>query len=554
MLKSNARLDDTVLFDKTISDIINIIVCYDMGWSKRGNGRSFDSLNGYAAIIGFFSGKILDYETRNRKCRSCDQNLDQNKENICCHDCRKNCNTSAGAMEADVGSSLINNSSVLKAMNMKVVSVVGDEDSKLMKKVQENSNDKIFKLCDLNHLKKNFSKEIYKIAPRHKELKSKGVIDHIKKCFSYAQSQNKNNAEQLKVELMNITDHLFNKHENCSSWCKKKIHQIVLTDQSLYDDLLEIFTKYANNAEKFSVAASTQGNEAFHGIVARKLPKNKCLSTSEAADYRVASAVLAKNDGEKAVATITKNKLLLSPGTLTKKYSNVADKKRGRNSLKSKSKSSKIQRNILKEIRNQSRKFHSLEEGVTYESNIGFNLDDKKMEEFNLQKFESELNIQKSLWNKDFDIFYFDLETSSLTANCDILQIALKSGDRIFFTYITPTKQIDPYASKVTGLTVNFNGELLLNNVPVNTMPIKSALKAMYKFLKKCGKKCLLVAHNAKFDVPRFLKAVIKCNLGNSFKKVLYGFSDSLKIKKKKNFQKEKGLENLSWQHYLNSY
>lgn len=40
-------------FDKTISNIVNVIVSYDMGWSKRGNGRSYDSLNGYGAIIGF---------------------------------------------------------------------------------------------------------------------------------------------------------------------------------------------------------------------------------------------------------------------------------------------------------------------------------------------------------------------------------------------------------------------------------------------------------------------------------------------------------------------
>lgn len=40
-------------FDKSLGALVNIIVSYDMGWSKRGNGRSYDSLNGYGAIIGF---------------------------------------------------------------------------------------------------------------------------------------------------------------------------------------------------------------------------------------------------------------------------------------------------------------------------------------------------------------------------------------------------------------------------------------------------------------------------------------------------------------------
>jgi len=50
-------------FNAACGSIINIIVSYDMGWSKRGNGRSYDSLNGYAAIIGFLSNKVLDYTT-----------------------------------------------------------------------------------------------------------------------------------------------------------------------------------------------------------------------------------------------------------------------------------------------------------------------------------------------------------------------------------------------------------------------------------------------------------------------------------------------------------
>jgi len=52
---------NTKNFDIALGEIISIIVSYDMGWSKRGNGRSYDSLNGYATIIGFLSGKILDF-------------------------------------------------------------------------------------------------------------------------------------------------------------------------------------------------------------------------------------------------------------------------------------------------------------------------------------------------------------------------------------------------------------------------------------------------------------------------------------------------------------
>ena len=50
--------------------------------------------------------------------------------------------------------------------------------------------------------------------------------------------------------------------------------------------LVQLFTKYAANASKFSVAASSQANESFNNIVANKAPKNKCLSRSETCDFR----------------------------------------------------------------------------------------------------------------------------------------------------------------------------------------------------------------------------------------------------------------------------
>ncbi|KAK0169275.1 hypothetical protein PV327_011670, partial [Microctonus hyperodae] len=48
----------------TPEDIVRIFVSYDIRWSKRGNGKQYDSLNGYGAIIGYFSGKVLDLATQ----------------------------------------------------------------------------------------------------------------------------------------------------------------------------------------------------------------------------------------------------------------------------------------------------------------------------------------------------------------------------------------------------------------------------------------------------------------------------------------------------------
>lgn len=145
-------------FDKTLGEIINIIVSFDTGWSKRGNGRSYDSLNGYSTIIGILSGKILDYATRNRKCKMCD--LGHAKDD---HDCRLNYEGSAKAMEADAGVQLVNHSKILQECGLQVRVIIGDEDSSIIAAVRKDKPDTNFhKLADKNHLTKNFSNELYK--------------------------------------------------------------------------------------------------------------------------------------------------------------------------------------------------------------------------------------------------------------------------------------------------------------------------------------------------------------------------------------------------------
>ncbi|KAK0174331.1 hypothetical protein PV327_010115 [Microctonus hyperodae] len=97
---------DTSKFDTAAGEIINIIISYNIGWSKRENGHSYDSLNGYGTIIGFLSGKILDSATRNQKCRLCD--LGHTNDT---HKCRKN----FAVVASSQGNESLNNIMVHKA-------------------------------------------------------------------------------------------------------------------------------------------------------------------------------------------------------------------------------------------------------------------------------------------------------------------------------------------------------------------------------------------------------------------------------------------------------
>lgn len=314
------------IFDSSIGEIINIVVSYDMGWSK--NGRSYDSLNGYGCIIGFLSGKILDYATRNRKCKRCSSGHLKTD-----HDCRENFHGSAKAMEPNVGAALVNDSKILKSTGLNVRVVIGDEDSSTIASVRRGTVDKIFKLSDKNHLQKSFKSDLYKLKPNFKELARKNTIPHLNKCFNYAISQNKCQSSKLASILKSIPDHFFNNHENCGDWCKRgafndtSSQKVILKDPELYTHLYNLFDKYANNAHKIAFAASSQANESFNNIMAHKAPKSNCYSMSESSDYRYASAVCRKNDGESHLLDVYKI-LSLSPGKNTALYASRQNKKR----------------------------------------------------------------------------------------------------------------------------------------------------------------------------------------------------------------------------------
>lgn len=522
-------------FDNTLGNIINIIVSYDMGWSKRGNGKSYDSLNGYGAIIGFLSGKVLDFATRNRKCNLCDKGRAQKD-----YDCRLNFRGSAKAMEADVGAQLVNDSKILEEIGLRPRVVTGDDDSTLVPAIERTKrhHGKVFKLSDNNHLKRRFRSDLYNIKPQFREMRKPEVIPHLRKCFNFAVAQNKGNSEELAATLRSIPDHVFNQHESCGTWCTRSkdslCQTILLKDKQLQDALKTIFSKYAANSSKFSVAASSQGNECLNGIMSRVASKNICYSKSEAADVRFAAAVSIKNDGQSFVPLLTK-KLTSSPGKHTHSFAAKLDQKRARRAANAKLQSTKSRRNLLRKMRENLRRKTELKEGVQYQPNCGY---EQTLEYYGINDNEN-LAEETSVTADSCKIVYFDLESSGLSRYSDILQIAAKSGNHTFSTYIDPTQQITPEASKLTGLE-NRNGELFLHNMKVPSIPLKDALQSFLEFLDSSPKLCLLVAHNARFDVMLLLQAMKKTSMITNFKPAIAGFSDTYNIFRKK-FPSRKG-------------
>ncbi|XP_051157864.1 uncharacterized protein LOC127279510 [Leptopilina boulardi] len=498
---NNNNNNNTKTFNKCLGNVVNVIVSFDMGWSKRGNGRSYDSLNGYDAIIGFFTGKILDYRTRNRKCRKCDLG-----HSVSDHDCRKNYHGSAKAMEADVGEELINRSNILKRKNLNVKVVIGDEDSTTMAAVN-NAN-----------LKNNVSKKVYKLAD----------MNHCKQ-----------NAVNLASAVRSIPDHLINRHQNCGAWCRTKnkkksgvsTQKFVITDERLHSELQTIFNVYADNASKYCVPASSQANESLNSIISHQLPKNKSYSTTNSADFRVASAIAVKNEGNSYLADV-RTRLGLPKGEHCEKYCKELDNTRAKQSVKSKTYEFKKRRLELTENRVNLRKKLESQEGITYEKNIAFENNSQLM-------CLSPLSENSALAVENCQIIFFDLETSGRRKTSDILQIAAKVDDKTFSVFIQPTQPIDEEASKVNGFE-NVGNVLYLKGNECITISMIDALLAFYEFFSKNSKGCILTAHNASFDVSFLIREIQKYSLAQEFQKIIYGFCDSLHLFRKK-FPSRKG-------------
>lgn len=182
---------------------------YDMGWSTRGTGRDYDSLNGFGSIVGHFSHQILDYSTCNRKCKKCDVGHSPFD-----HDCRLNFKGSAKAMEAHVANKLVNESAILQLKNVQVGVLIGDDDSSAIAACRAGASHCIAKLSDVNHTSKGVKKQLYNIEKNHKELTREG-ISYLHRCFTYAMAQNRGNSASMAEAIRCIPYHAFNQHNKC---------------------------------------------------------------------------------------------------------------------------------------------------------------------------------------------------------------------------------------------------------------------------------------------------------------------------------------------------
>lgn len=184
-----------------------------MGWFTRVTGRTYDSLSGTGAFIGYFSKKVIAYIVLNRKCKMCDAGL-----SIDSHDCRLDFVGSAKAMEPRAAVLLTKDNPILNACNLEVGIIIADNDSSSICAVRSVSKHEVVKQADKNHTSKGVVNELYKILKSHNELTA-NAISYLQMNFNYCVSQNQGDSLAMAKAIENIPLLCFNIHNDCGKWC-----------------------------------------------------------------------------------------------------------------------------------------------------------------------------------------------------------------------------------------------------------------------------------------------------------------------------------------------
>ena len=215
-----------------------------------------NSRSGFGSIIR--KNKVLSYATRNIGRRFCA--VTKHGKKVKKYGCRKTWIKSSKAMEPDVAVECLKD---VIYSGLDPGTIAGDDDSASISKFRKEVKACLEKQCDYGHLKKNVFKKLEEIGSKRKQMLQK-VLEHFKRCFTYALAQNKGNSKNVKAAVLSsIVPQSYGDHEKCGKWCgfikspstykhKYLLYGKDLTDPSLRKDLDKFFFQLAKCGEKLA--------------------------------------------------------------------------------------------------------------------------------------------------------------------------------------------------------------------------------------------------------------------------------------------------------------
>ncbi|CAG9820787.1 unnamed protein product [Phaedon cochleariae] len=254
-------------------------------------------------IIGAETKKPLFLGIRNKFCSLCSyyekHELPQKK-----HECALNFNGPSTAMEQDIivegfSKSIEQHGVIFKYM-------IGDGDSSVYARIVERVayGRQVIKIECANHMTRCVSDKLHKISTNtvyplaaRKLLTSKGTegisrLGRLVKGVRTAVKTNLNQPNSLRQELRNAPYHIFGRHENCSSFCKRKESKeddlTLQLDQKFFIEIKKIIEPMINMADRLSYNQTTNQAERYMSLVA-KCTGGKRVNFTKSSSYTARS-------------------------------------------------------------------------------------------------------------------------------------------------------------------------------------------------------------------------------------------------------------------------
>lgn len=303
-----------------------LTVSGDGSWRKRG----FSSLYGIVTLIGWHTGKVIDFIVKSKYCKSCEywenhadtaeyqEWLQTHKES-----CQSNHEGSSGKMEVDGMIEMFQRS--LELHNVKYSQYVGDGDSKTFKGILDakpyEDIDVRKKEC-IAHVQKRMGTRLRNLKKNTKGLGGKGkltgrLIDDLTLYYGLGIRRNTDSVENMRKEIWATLYHKLStdkkpQHDKCppgvNSWCtwqKAKAENSLDTYEHKPALSTEVFNAIKPVYEDLTrdellercLGGFTQNtNESFNSTVWNIAPKN-ISSRKKVLDIATDVATCVFNDG-----------------------------------------------------------------------------------------------------------------------------------------------------------------------------------------------------------------------------------------------------------------
>lgn len=347
-----------------------------------------------------------------------------------------------------------------------------------------------------------------------------------------------------------------------------------LQGAALRNCLADVMTKYTNPGmlKKIAPMSSSQKNESVNSVIGAKSLKIRYHGGSESNDFRVAAGVAQANEGNffltnyivlysffqlcpfgfcrsqrmnKCFAIMitvclpfsgcgyisaVMKEMDIPVGTACDDYVRRVTAKQALDNERKSGKSFKHRRRKLLNARRAKGKQKEQREGFTYGSGIATELSALEDEVIELQSSIQSEDVRKATEkasiteasqteiptrkpSSNSEVFFFDLETSSRSKNCEIIQLGAVCKNSSFLRNIIPNGSIASSATAEHGLTVAYNEKgqkcLSKNGVSLDSYKKDQAFSEFLDFLEDNSNQrpTVLIGHNANlFDTPRLLR------------------------------------------------